>query len=81
MYSRLGVFVGHFDKIRKGIDAAGKAFNAAVGSYERSIKPSGERVNKLQIGETSGEELPIVEPVKEVLRDAPIELPEKTGTE
>ena len=81
LYSRLGVFVGHFDKIRKGIDSAGKAFNAAVGSYERSIKPSGERVNKLQLGETSGEELPNVEPVTEVLRDAPIELPEKTGTD
>ena len=26
LYSRLGVFVGHFDKIRKGIDSAGKAF-------------------------------------------------------
>ena len=81
LYSRLGMFVGHFDKIRKGLDQASKAYNSAVGSYERKIKPSGERVNKLQVGETEGAELPNVEPVAEVLRDAPIELPERTGTD
>ncbi|MED6313633.1 MAG: DNA recombination protein RmuC, partial [Verrucomicrobiota bacterium] len=71
LYGRLGVFLGHFEKIRKGIEQAGKAYNAAVGSYERSVRPSGERVNKLQVGETGGNELPNVEPVKEVLRTLP----------
>jgi DNA recombination protein RmuC len=71
LYGRLGVFLGHFEKIRKGIEQAGKAYNAAVGSYERSVRPSGERVNKLQVGETEGNELPNVEPVKEVLRTLP----------
>ena len=42
-----------------------------MGSYERSIKPSGERVNKLQVGETEGKELPAIEPVTEVLRTLP----------
>lgn len=71
LYKRLGTFLGHFEKIRAGLDRANKAYNNAVGSYERSIKPSGERVNKLQLGETEGKELPAVEPVAEVLRSLP----------
>ena len=71
LYKRIGTFITHFDKIRAGLDRANKAYNAAVGSYESSIKPSGERVNKLQVGETEGKELPAVEPVAEVLRSLP----------
>ena len=71
LYKRLGTFLGHFDKIRTGLERANKAYNAAVGSYESSVKPSGERVNKLQTGETEGKELPAVEPVAEVLRTLP----------
>ena len=78
LYSRLGVFIGHFEKIRKGLEQAGKAYNAALGSYERSVKPSGERVNKLQVGETEGKELPNFEPVTEVLREPTIALPESS---
>jgi DNA recombination protein RmuC len=71
LYNRIGTFIGHFDNIRKGLERANKSYNDAVGSYERSIKPSGERVNKLQVGETEGKELPAVEPVAEVLRTLP----------
>ncbi len=60
-----------YDRRRTGLERANKAYNAAVGSYESSIKPSGERVNKLQTGETEGKELPAVEPVAEVLRTLP----------
>jgi len=81
LYGRLGVFVGHFDKIRKGLDQAGKAFNAAVGSYERNVKPSGERVNKLQVGDTEGQGLPSVEPATDALREAPIGLPDKAQSD
>ena len=76
LYSRLVVFIGHFDKIRKGLEQAGKAYNAALGSYERSVRPSGERVNKLQVGETEGRELPNFEPVNEMLREIPLSLSE-----
>ena len=78
LYKRLGTFLGHFDKIRAGLDRANKAYNNAVGSYERSIKPSGERVNKLQVGETEGKELPAVEPVAEVLRSLPAPIEDET---
>ena len=78
LYNRLGTFLGHFDKIRAGLDRANKAYNNAVGSYERSIKPSGERVNKLQVGETEGKELPAVEPVAEVLRSLPAPIEDET---
>ena len=71
LYNRIGTFIGHFNNIRKGLERANKSYNDAVGSYERSIKPSGERVNKLQTGETEGKELPGVEPVAEVLRTLP----------
>ena len=78
LYNRLGTFLGHFDKIRAGLDRANKAYNNAVGSYESSIKPSGERVNKLQTGETEGKELPAVEPVAEVLRSLPAPIEDET---
>ena len=64
--------IGHFDKIRTGLERANiRRTTHAVGSYESSVKPSGERVNKLQTGETEGKELPAVEPVAEVLRTLP----------
>ena len=78
LYKRLGTFLGHFDRIRTGLERANKAYNDAVGSYERSIKPSGERVNKLQVGETEGKELPAVEPVAEVLRTLPAPAEDET---
>ena len=78
LYNRLGTFIGHFNNIRKGLERANKSYNDAVGSYERSIKPSGERVNKLQTGETEGKELPAVEPVAEVLRTLPAPAEDET---
>ena len=78
LYNRIGTFIGHFNNIRKGLERANKSYNDAVGSYERSIKPSGERVNKLQLGETEGKELPAVEPVAEVLRSLPVPIEDET---
>ena len=79
LYNRIGTFIGHFNNIRKGLERANKSYNAAIGSYESSIKPSGERVNKLQVGETEGKELPSVEPVAEVLRTLPAPTEEETN--
>lgn len=48
LMSRLGVFLGHFSKVGRGLGSAVKAFNDAVGSYERRILPTGRKVAELQ---------------------------------
>ena len=42
-YTRVAKFFEHFVKIRAGLSRANEAFNDAVGSYERMVRPSGER--------------------------------------
>tara|TARA_Y100001934_G_C12380231_1_gene791934 strand:- start:4731 stop:5567 length:837 start_codon:yes stop_codon:yes gene_type:complete len=49
LFSRVATFTKHFDNIRAGLDRATKAYNEAVGSYERSVRPSGERLLKLGV--------------------------------
>jgi len=48
LMSRLGVFLGHFSKVGRGLGTAVKSFNDAVGSYERRILPTGRKVAELQ---------------------------------
>ena len=67
LYQRVAKFTEHFEKIRDGLDKANNAYNDAVGSYERSIKPSGERILKLG-GGTNGKELAEVKPLETNLR-------------
>jgi DNA recombination protein RmuC len=67
LYQRVAKFTEHFEKIRDGLDKANNAYNDAVGSYERSIKPSGERILKLS-GGTTGKELADVPPLDGTLR-------------
>ena len=54
LYKRVRKFVSHLEKIRAGLERASKAYNDAVGSYERSVRPSGERVLSLGIGNGDG---------------------------
>lgn len=49
LFSRVATFTNHFDNIRSGLERASKAYNEAVGSYERSVRPSGERLLKLGV--------------------------------
>lgn len=76
LYLRTQSFAGHLDNIRKGLDRANGAYNDAVGSYEKRVRPSGERL--IQLGgitdkESKPTELP---PTSNVLRPSPLELPE-----
>ncbi len=73
LYKRIAVFVDHLDKIRTGLDTASNAYNKAVGSYERSIRPSGERM--LKLANHAEQEMKDLPPSSQVLRDAP-----KTGS-
>lgn len=46
-YARVAKFYEHFGKIRAGLSRANESFNDAVGSYERMVRPSGERLQEL----------------------------------
>ncbi len=67
LFSRVTKFTEHFERIRYGLDKANHAFNDAVGSYERMVRPSGEKLLKLGGGLT-GKALADVSPVTAVLR-------------
>ena len=67
LFTRVVKFTEHFEKIRGGLERANSAFNDAVGSYERMVRPSGERLLKLG-GTDAGKELAEVLPLETALR-------------
>jgi len=48
LYARVATFTEHFENIRDGLEKAGEAFNKSVGSYERMVRPAGEKIQKLR---------------------------------
>ncbi|HWN94225.1 MAG TPA: DNA recombination protein RmuC [Methylomirabilota bacterium] len=70
LFTRVVKFTEHFEKIRAGLERANSAFNDAVGSYERMVLPSGQRLLKLG-GTDSRQELAEVAPLETSLRLAP----------
>ena len=56
LFSRVATLTKHFANIGAGISKAGEAYNDAVGSYDRSVRPQGERLLKLGSG-AGGKEL------------------------
>ena len=70
LFMRVVKFTEHFEKIRSGLERANSAFNDAVGSYERMVQPSGQRL--IDLGGTSAtRELAEVKPLEASLRLAP----------
>ena len=67
LFTRVVKFTEHFERIRGGLEKANAAFNDAVGSYERMVRPSGERLLKLG-GTDAGKELAEVQPLETALR-------------
>ncbi len=70
LFTRVCKFTEHFEKIRAGLERANSAYNDAVGSYERMVRPAGDRIQKLR-GETTGKELADIAPVEATLRLPP----------
>lgn len=70
LFERVTKFIEHFAGIREGIEKAGKAFDNALGSYERRVRPSGEKLIKLA-GGLAEAELPEIKPADTVLRQLP----------
>ncbi len=69
-YARVVKFTEHFEKIRAGLAKANDAFNDAVGSYDRMVRPSGERLAELG-GAAPSKELADVQPLEAALRLPP----------
>ena len=69
-FKRVVTFTEHFDKIRAGLERANGAFNDAVGSYERMVRPGGEKLAKLG-GGIEGKELADIPPLDANLRLPP----------
>jgi len=70
LFTRVSKFTEHFERIRAGLERANDAFNDAVGSYERMVRPSGEKLLRLG-GGTAGKHLAEVEPLQATLRLPP----------
>jgi len=70
LYARVCKFTEHFERIRGGLEKANAAFNDAVGSYDRMVRPSGERLQKLR-GDATGKQLTEVQPLDATLRLPP----------
>ena len=70
LYSRVAKFTEHFEKIRTGLLNASRAYDDAVGSYERMVRPGGEKLLKLG-GGAAGKELADVQPLDLALRLPP----------
>lgn len=71
LFTRVCKFTEHFEKLRDGLLKANEAFNGAVGSYERMVRPAGDRIQKLRGAETTGKELADVLPLETTLRLPP----------
>jgi DNA recombination protein RmuC len=70
LYARVCKFTEHFERIRDGLAKANDAFNDAVGSYERMVRPAGEKIQKLG-GTAPGKTLADVQPLDTTLRLPP----------
>lgn len=71
LFARVAKFSEHFERIRSGLERANTAYNEAVGSYDRMVRPSGERL--LKLGSASGgKSLAEVEPMPDLLRPPPV---------
>ncbi len=69
-YARVGKFMGHFEKIRAGLERANSAFNEAAASFQTRVRPAGERLAELG-GAGSTRELADVQPLDSTLRLPP----------
>ncbi len=67
LFNRVAKFSEHFEKIRAGLDRANAAYNDALGSYERMVRPAGDKLLKLG-GGAAVRELAEIAPLEGTLR-------------
>jgi DNA recombination protein RmuC len=82
-YERLASFIEHFDDVRKKLDGAVQAYNAAAGSFEARVLVSARRLRDLEV--TTADEIPpadSIDTVPRVLKQANLlGLPEGATTD
>jgi len=71
LFTRIATFTKHFDGIRSGLERATNAYNDAVGSFDRSVRPSGERMLKLGT-DSGGKKLTEPTMIADALRPVPV---------
>jgi len=71
LFNRIVKFTEHFEKIRNNLHKAAEAYNDAVGSYERMVRPAGERLMKLSGANNKNKELADVQMLDTSLRLPP----------
>lgn len=74
LYDRVRVFAEHFSRVGKGLEDALKAYNSAVGSYERNVLPQGRRIERL--GASGEKALPDPTPIDLAARELAAEASE-----
>jgi DNA recombination protein RmuC len=67
LYQRVATFYEHFESLGDALGKAGKAYNRAVGSYDSRVRPAGERLLELKVGD-AGKDLPALDALDENLR-------------
>jgi DNA recombination protein RmuC len=70
LYGRVVRLMEHFEKIRAGLERANEAYDDAVGSYVKMVRPKGEQFLKLS-GQTAAKPLPEIAPLDKKLRLPP----------
>jgi DNA recombination protein RmuC len=65
-YERLAKFSDYFDDVRKKLDGAVQAYNAAAGSFESRVLVSARRLRELEV--TTAQEIPSAESIDTVPR-------------
>ena len=66
LYTRMRVAAEHLARVRKGLDGAVSAYNAAVSSLESRVLPTARKFRELGVG--TGDEIEALEPVDAVPR-------------
>lgn len=67
LFDRISGFADHLDKIGRGLEAAGKSYNAAVGSFDVTLLPGARKF--VELGAKGAKELPAPDPVETTLRE------------
>lgn len=67
LFERFLKFGEHFAKSGKALDNATRAYNEAVGTFERRVVPTGRKLAQLRVGDEN--KLPAPQPVERDVRD------------